>query len=269
LSGRDDLHQVVDDDVADGADRVVEVAAVLDAERLGHRDLHRRHVVPVPDRLQHRVGEAQEEQLLQAHLAQEVVDPQQLRLVQVAMQFRGQRPRRIQVVAERLLDDHPGVPDESGLGQALDHHREQRGRNLQIEHRAPGVADRGLHTRVGVAVGEVAADVREPRRQAGEDLRVDRLAACLDAVVGMLAELLHRPVVDRNTDDRALQQAARLQAIERMQRHHLGQVAGDAEHDQHIRRSRGISQPGRRCSGGEGLRRHAPSLLSNARFRSA
>ena len=36
----DHLHQVVDDDVADRADRVVEVAAVLDAEVLGHRDLH-------------------------------------------------------------------------------------------------------------------------------------------------------------------------------------------------------------------------------------
>ena len=46
------LHQVVDDDVAQRADRVVEVAAVLDAEALGHRDLHRRDVVAVPDRLE-------------------------------------------------------------------------------------------------------------------------------------------------------------------------------------------------------------------------
>ena len=50
----DDLHQVVDDDVAERADRVVEVAAVLDAEVLGHRDLDARDVVPVPDRLEHR-----------------------------------------------------------------------------------------------------------------------------------------------------------------------------------------------------------------------
>ena len=35
----DDLHQVVDDHVAERADRVIEVAAVLDAEALGHRDL--------------------------------------------------------------------------------------------------------------------------------------------------------------------------------------------------------------------------------------
>ena len=62
----DDLHQVVDDDVAQRADRVVEVAAVLDAEALGHRDLHRRDVVAVPHRLEHRVGEAQVEDLLDA-----------------------------------------------------------------------------------------------------------------------------------------------------------------------------------------------------------
>jgi len=34
----DDLHEVVDNDVAQGAHGVVEVAAVLDAEALGHRD---------------------------------------------------------------------------------------------------------------------------------------------------------------------------------------------------------------------------------------
>ncbi len=37
--GRHDLHQVVDDDVAERADRIVEVAAILDAEALGHGDL--------------------------------------------------------------------------------------------------------------------------------------------------------------------------------------------------------------------------------------
>ena len=36
----DHLHEVVDHDVAQRADRVVEVAAVLDAEVLGHGDLH-------------------------------------------------------------------------------------------------------------------------------------------------------------------------------------------------------------------------------------
>ena len=74
----DDLHHVVHDDVAKRADRIVEVAAVLDAEVLGHRDLDALDVVPVPDRLEHRVREPQVEDFLQAHLPQEVVDPVEL-----------------------------------------------------------------------------------------------------------------------------------------------------------------------------------------------
>ena len=105
---RDDLHEVVDDDVAQRADRVVEVAAVLDPEALGHRDLHALEVVPVPDRLEHRVGEPEVEELLEAHLPEEVVDPVDLRLVEVLVELGGERPRRGLVVAERLLDDHPG-----------------------------------------------------------------------------------------------------------------------------------------------------------------
>ena len=75
---RDHLHEVVDDDVAQRADGVVEVPAVLDAEVLGHRDLHARDVVAVPDRLDHRVREAQVEELVGAHLPEEVVDPVEL-----------------------------------------------------------------------------------------------------------------------------------------------------------------------------------------------
>ncbi len=55
-SRRDNLHEVVDDDVAQRADWVVEVPAILDAEVLRQRDLDALDVVPVPHRLQHRVA---------------------------------------------------------------------------------------------------------------------------------------------------------------------------------------------------------------------
>ena len=103
--GGDHLHEVVDDDVAQRADRVVEVAAILDAEVLGHRDLDALDVVPVPDRLEHRVREAQEEDLLEAHLPEEVVDPVELRLVDVLVQLVGERAGGFEVVAEGLLHD--------------------------------------------------------------------------------------------------------------------------------------------------------------------
>ena len=69
-------------------------------------------MVAVPDRLEHGVGEPKVEQLLHAHLAEEVVDPIEPRLVDVLVQLVGQGPGRGQVVAERLLDDHP-----AGLGE--------------------------------------------------------------------------------------------------------------------------------------------------------
>ncbi len=92
----DDLHEVVDDHVAHRADRVVEVPAVLDAEALGHRDLHAGDVVAVPDRLDHRVGEAQVEELVGPHLPEEVVDPVELRLRRCTGGFRprARAPRR-------------------------------------------------------------------------------------------------------------------------------------------------------------------------------
>ena len=96
---------MVDDDVAQRADGVVEVSAVLHAEVLGHRDLDVRDVVAVPDRLDHRVGEPQVEELVGAHLAEEVVDAIELGLVDVLVDLGGKRARRREVVPERLLDD--------------------------------------------------------------------------------------------------------------------------------------------------------------------
>ena len=133
----DHLHQVVHDHVAQRAHGVVEMAAVLDAEALRHRDLHRREVVAVPQRLEDRVGEPQVEDLGEAHLPQEVVDPVELGLVEVLVDLLGERPGRGEVVAEGLLDHDARVLGQARIGQALDHHAEQRRRDLEVEDRAP------------------------------------------------------------------------------------------------------------------------------------
>ena len=90
----DDLHEVVDHHVAQRADRVVEVPAVLDAEALGHRDLDARDVVAVPDRLEDRVREAQEQELRDAELPEVVVDPVELVLVEVLVHLGRELARR-------------------------------------------------------------------------------------------------------------------------------------------------------------------------------
>ena len=71
---RDDLQQVVLEHVADRPDALVEAAPPLDADRLGHRDLHAAHVVPVPDRLEQHVREPEHEEVLDRLLAEVVVD---------------------------------------------------------------------------------------------------------------------------------------------------------------------------------------------------
>ena len=73
---REQLEQVVLDDVAGGADAVVVAGAAADADVLGHGDLHVVDVVGVPDRLEHLVGEAQRQDVLDRLLAQVVVDPE-------------------------------------------------------------------------------------------------------------------------------------------------------------------------------------------------
>jgi hypothetical protein len=65
---REQLQQVVLDDVAGGADAVVVARAAADADVLGHGDLHVVDVVGVPDRLEHLVGEPERQHVLHRSL---------------------------------------------------------------------------------------------------------------------------------------------------------------------------------------------------------
>jgi hypothetical protein len=242
LHGRhgDDLQQMVDHDVAQCPDRVVEVAAVLDPEALGHRDLQAGDVVTVPDRLDHRVGEAQVQDLVQAHLPEEVIDPQQPSLGDVAVQIGGQLTRRGEVVAEGLLHDDPRRRRQRTRSRQPCHDRaEQARRNLEVEHRHGGGADGGLDALEGRRLGEIARHVGEPAGESPEDLTVDRLAGRLDRLPRVLPQVLDGPVLGSDAHDRAIQQPPLLEPVERAQRHLAGEVAGDPEDHQRIGRRHG------------------------------
>ena len=231
-----DLHQVVDDDVAQRADRVVEVPAGVDAEVLGHRDLHALDVVAVPDRLEDRVREAQVEDLGEPHLPEEVVDPVELLLAQVDLELGLQRARRLEVVPERLLDHDARALGQARAGQAVDHHPEQRRRDLEVEDRALLPIQRSRHALEGRGLGEIAGQVGEPRREARERRLVDRLAAGLDRRPGVRAQIVVGPIVGGDAEDRTLQQPAALEPVERSERHHPRQIATDAEDDEDVGR---------------------------------
>ena len=254
-TGGDDLHQMVDDDVAQRADRVVEVAAILDAEVLRHRDLHRGDVVPAPQRLEHRVREAEVDDLLEPQLSEVVVDAIELRLVDRLVQLRGERARRLAVVTERLLHHHAGVLRQPRVRESLDHPAEEERRDLQVEDGLLGVRDRLCDALVRRRFGEVARHVGEAGGQPLEDVLVERLSRSDDRLPCALDELVDTPVVDRHAHDRAVEQAAPLQPVQRPERHHLRQVSRDPEDDEDIGRllSAGAHTalpPEGRCLGG-------------------
>ena len=87
----EDLEEVRDDHVAEGARGLVEGGASREPKRLGHVDLNVVDEVPVPDRLEEPVREAEGQDVLGRLLAQEVVDPKNLLLVEDGMQVAVER----------------------------------------------------------------------------------------------------------------------------------------------------------------------------------
>ena len=92
-------------DVAHRAGVLVVIGALLDAERLGDGDLHVVDVLPVPDRLEDTVREAQHEDVLHGLLAEVVVDAEHLVLAEDLVHDPGELHRRGQVATEWLLHD--------------------------------------------------------------------------------------------------------------------------------------------------------------------
>src|SRR5262249_60358676 len=100
--------------VAQGAGHLVELASLLHADRLRRGDLHVVDPVAVPDRFKNPVSEAERHDVLHGVLADEMVDPENLLLVQRAQDASIEFARRTEIMAERLLD-HDATPE---LGRA-------------------------------------------------------------------------------------------------------------------------------------------------------
>ena len=116
---RQELEQVVLDDVAGRAHAVVVACPAAGADVLGHGDLDVVHVVGVPQRLEQLVGEAQRQDVLDRFLAQVMVDPEHGVRREDRLDDVVELPGRLEVVPERLLDDHPPPLVALGLGQAV------------------------------------------------------------------------------------------------------------------------------------------------------
>ena len=224
--------------VADRAGLVVIVAASLDAERLGHRDLHMVDVRAVPQRLEQNIGEAQGHQVLHRFLAEVVVDPEDAALgkhrADLVVDDGGARA----VPADRLLHDDAGTVGLQPLrADALGERTEQVGRRRQIEgadalvgpQQGVEIAPAGVARRVGGNIIETRQKALE--RRAG--VVVDR-GELHQGVLHSRAELAAIDLSPRHADDpgRFGELVAALAVEQGRIKLAEGQIPGAAEDDQ-------------------------------------
>ena len=233
--GRQHLEHVVLQHVPDGAGPVVEPAAVGDVERLGHGDLDVLHVGPVEQRLDHRVGEPDEQHVLHRVEGQPVVDPEDRLLREVLVHGVVELPRAGQVDAERLLHHHPRVL--------------RAGRPWRFPARSARTAGPAPPCSTGPS-GPRRSDptwpCRWPRRRGPRPRtaagRASSTAAAsvrvhvveLQRGDGVVAELLQPPAALGHPDHRDVEHAALDQPHQRGEGLDLGQVPGGTEDHQRV-----------------------------------
>src|SRR4029077_12057051 len=98
-------------------------------------DLRGPAVGSVSGRLEERVREAEEQEVLHRLLPEIVVDAEDRRLVEDAMERRVQGPGRGQGAAERLLQDDPRALRAPGLAETLDDRGEEARRDREVVER--------------------------------------------------------------------------------------------------------------------------------------
>ena len=198
-------------------------------------------MLAVPDRLEHPVREAQREDVLHGFLAEEVVDPEDLRLVEDAVDDRVERASRGKVGAERLFQDDPPVacqtaraqrPGDAGDGGRR--HREvvqQPGRAADLLLRAiDRIRERGR-------VSGAGRGVAEPRGEGVPGLRIQLAAPELHhRRARVCTEGLVRQRSPGGADDPVAgrQQAGPVKVVEPREDLAPGQIAGRAEQDDHV-----------------------------------
>ena len=241
------LHEVVLEHVADDAGVVVILAPRLHAHRLGRRDLDVVHVRGVPERLEHRVGQAEGEQVLHRLLPEVVVDPIDLLLPPPCEQVAVQGDGRVEVLAEGLLHDDASParePREAGLVEEPVHRGEEVGRDREVEDgvaRGPVLGGGPVHGAaepvVGGAVAEVARGVVEPRLEPLPAGRVE-LAAGVEpgdvvALLGAEGRRVEVAAGHAHHGEALGQEAVAGEVVERRHQEPLREVPRRAEDHEH------------------------------------
>ena len=199
---RHHLQHVVLHHVADGASLLVELAAALDAEALGHRDLDVLHVAAVPDRLEERVREPEVEDVVDRFLAQVVVDAEDRALREHGVEDAIQLLGGCQVPSERLLDHDARAVGAPRLGELLAHGLEHARRDGEVVQRMARGAEHVAQRSEGGGVVVVAVDVAQQTEELAEGVGIDVLAGLLEAVLRARLQLIEGPAGLGDADDR-------------------------------------------------------------------
>ena len=99
---------------------IIITAAELDTRGFGDGDGHIVDIAPVPDGLEDRIGETEGQNVLHRFLPEIVIDPEDLGFRKAGGEDRVQGTRRLQIVADRLLDHDPRpfpISCQSGLAE--------------------------------------------------------------------------------------------------------------------------------------------------------
>jgi hypothetical protein len=232
------LEQVVPDDVADRSRLLVEGAAALHPEALRHGDLHRLHEVAVPDRLEERVGEAEEDQVLYGVLSEVVVDAENGGFVEAGVEDAIQRAGRGEIAPEGFLHDDASSLGASEPYELLHDLFEEGRRDGQVvggaARRAQLAAQRLERPRVRVVPVHVAEEPQELREGVPVEAAVLR-----HALPGPLPELLQAPTRLRDPDHRHVETPVPDQPLHRGEDLLVGEIARRSQENQRVRRDAG------------------------------
>src|SRR5215475_4644480 len=97
------------DHIANRADLIVEGAAPLHAEVLGHRDLHAADELASPERLEERIGEPEKDHILDGTLAEIMIDAKDMLFIEDAEQDLIELARGCKVPAKRFFEDDASI----------------------------------------------------------------------------------------------------------------------------------------------------------------
>ena len=192
---------------------LVEPGAAFDPDGLGDRDLDVVDELPVPDRLEDAVREAKDQHVLDRLLAQVVVDPEDLALLEVLENAGVQQLRALEVVAERLLDDEPCPAGRMpALAELGDDGLDRGGRDSEV---VDAVSRRSIllielvqardHQVLTLVVGEVRRDIARDFCQLIPHVLAELVpAVLLHGLLHARAKVIRRHRAPCDADDREM-----------------------------------------------------------------